>query len=793
MKKLIWRVFTVHLLIFFIAAGTVFAAEKKKELEVKVQAGFEGEYKYGYHVPITFEVINDKEDINGEIQFEAENQAKNITIYSKSISILKGERKTYTLNIPLYSSAGFKVRIINGNKKLLEERPTMSYGANLEAYLIGILSDDFDSVNFFSYSNRYSRSAKLNEKNFPKDIDVINMFDTILINNFDTSKLNSEQYSALKKWVNAGGTLILGTGPTHSKSLSIFKDDFISIKMNGIKDIKTNALYDYIGKKEPSPMEISTTDVDIKGSSPYLRDENNILISHVQMGRGKIYIASFDLGLKPIADWDDNKLFGGQMAVNTSSKNYMNPNSQQFMYYGNDNIQGALMTIPDLPNPSPWNFIIISLIYTLLAGPVSYMILKKKDKRGYMWLTVPIISLIFCIIIYSSGLGTRLNKPIANVISLVDITGKENIGLSTLAGIFTPVKKDITVETEEGMNISSIVFSGNDYNYYIQNPNSNAKIVDSKVNYSSRLSVEFLKNKIWSMRTLELQNNDIEIGDFDCKISYKDSKFTGTVKNNTGMDLEECLLLSQDKYIDLGVIKRDEIKTINTPGSMYLDKMSIMRVFNSGTTNIRSSNKMTNEKIIEMRRNQQNQGVINYYLNSSFVDNYPIKLLGIGTTPVAKDIIVDKKAIKKYEKVLLISECSVDFNNGNEIEYPSRYFKPLILNSRFNGYNPYDESYNGRGSIELMYELDENVNITEINFDNHIKNVRSYSSTDVKGYLWNYKTNTWEEGSYNNYTLSGEDISKYVGDNNRIKYKIESKDDALILKLPCISMKGSVE
>lgn len=791
MRKLIWRVVTGYLFIFLVTTGNVLA-EESKDLEVKVEVGYEGEYKYGYHVPVSLEIINNKEDINGEIQFEAENQGKNITMYSKPINVLKGERKNYTLSIPLYSVVGLKLRIMDGNRKLYEERPSISYGVAVESYLIGILSDDFDSVNFFTYTGRYSKSARLNEKNFPEDIDAMKMFDTILINNFDTSKLKKGQYLTLKKWVDAGGTLIIGTGPTYTKSLSVFKDDFISIKVSGIRDIKTNAIYDYIGKKELAPMEISIAEVLVKDSRSYLRDKDNILISHFQFGRGRIYIASFDFGLKPIADWDDNKLLGGQMAVNTSRKENIYQNPQQLMYMGYDSLQGALMTIPELPNPSPWNFIIITLIYTIIAGPVSYIILKRRDKRGYMWVTVPAISLIFCLIMYSSGLGTKLNKPIANIVSIVDITGEEKLGLSTIAGIFTPVKRDIKVETGEGMNISSIVFSGNNFNYYGPNPGGSTKIVDSKIDYLSKPSVEFFKNKIWSMRTLALNNEKIEMGDFECKVSFTNSMFTGTIKNNTGIDLEECLVLTNSKYLDLGPLKNGEIKSLNTYGSTFYVKQDILGIFNKGTFNVSIGKKMNNEKIMEMRRNQQNQGLVNYYLTSGFDDNYPIKVIGIGRKTLAKDILVDKRVIKKYEKVLLISECSIDFKSGNQIEYPSRYFKPVILNSKFPGYDPFGETYHGRGTIELMYELDENININEVKFDNHIQSMRTLS-TEVKGCLWNYLTNTWEEGDYNNYTIKGEDISKYVGENNSIKYKIESKDDSLNLKLPYISMKGSVK
>jgi hypothetical protein len=398
---------------------------------------------------------------------------------------------------------------------------------------------------------------------------------------------------------------------------------------------------------------------------------------------------------------------------------------------------------------------------------------------------------------YFSGLGTRLNKPIANVISIVDITGEEDLGIDVIAGIFTPVKRDITVETEAGMDISSIASGGDNYMYAMYNPNNTTKIVDSKFNYSSRTSVEFFKNNIWSMRTLVLKNDKITVGDFESKINYVNGNFTGTIRNTTGMDLEECFILLKNRYINVGPIKNGDTKSFNTFGVTFYRTYDILRLFDTGMNGMMPGAMMpgkniSNYKIIEMRRKQQNQGLMQYYLSSEFKDKYEIKILGIGTKPVSKNILVDKKRIKKFEKVLLVSECNVNFKNGDKVEYPPYYFKPVILSSNFPVYSQYDEVFHGTGTVEFKYELDEKVNVTEISFNSHIVSSK-YPGEDVKGYLWNYITGFWDEGRYNNYTLRSGDVSKYLGDKNIIKYKIESKDNTVSLNLPCISMRGSVK
>ena len=60
-----------------------------------------------------------------------------------------------------------------------------------------------------------SLSEELIENN-PKSLDIIDM---IIINNYDTAKLTEDSVNKLNRWIDNGGTLIVGTGENYKKVL----------------------------------------------------------------------------------------------------------------------------------------------------------------------------------------------------------------------------------------------------------------------------------------------------------------------------------------------------------------------------------------------------------------------------------------------------------------------------------------------------------------------------------------------------------------------------------------------
>lgn len=798
-SKRVISLITILFVVIFAFTGIEVYAENSIKANLKV--GYDSAYKIGYTAPINVEIENKLKDINGEIQIEMPNYSGNLTLYSSMVNIPANATRNYIIQAPImkYTST-LKVNILDGKNVVYSEKLPINLAASGDSFLIGILSDDFDSVNYINQTllknnSQYSvRNTKLDEKIFPEDVDSLEVFNVIIINNYDTSKLSVKQYAAMKKWVKNGGTLLIGTGPSYNKTLSLFKDDFIAGKIGEQEEINTNALYNMtFGTKEQKSMKLSITNMDIKDSEVVLSDNNKALISKIQRENGVIGIVAFDFGLSPISNWNYKSNFAGKLIGNLLPVKYQNINNKGMDSPSNDiqQISSAVRIIPELPMPKSKNIYWMFIIYIILVSPVSYFILKKLDKRELMWFTVPILSLIFSIVMYYAGYSTRLTKPITNIISYINFSNTGGVSVNTYGGIFTPLKSDIKVEGSSEISIKPILTNNNfDGGYNSNNP---PKIIDSKVVLSPKKYIEFYKSGIYANRTVSIDSNFDIKGKFAANVNFSNKKFTGEVINNTNLNIEDCYFVTQDSYIKLGDIKNGETKklddvglTLGNKGYRFVDAIYGMNMNNNG-----GKINYTEDQLKKLRENQQKMQVLNGYLNR---DGYSVEPMVIGWNKdrLCGDILINGKKSDVFEKSLVTLPVNLSFVNGNSVEYPFGYIKPsVVIQGNRGGYDDLGRMLYGNGPFLIDFNIVKTIKVQSIDIKYSVNNNNKNATMKTKSYIWNVKEANWEEKDLNGITLSEGSIDNYLQD-NVLKIKLENSDDADI-HLDGILLKGSVK
>lgn len=774
------------------------AADEAVKIEMKV--GFDKFYKIGYTTPVYFEIENKLKDMNGELQIEMPNQFDSITIYAMNVSLPKDSVKKFVMNVPMnVFNTKVKVNLAEGGKVVSTKAFRVDPGSNMETYAVGILSDDFDSVKYINKmtvknaGNFGTKNVRLDEGSFPEDIDVLKAFNVIVINNYDTSKLSKAQYEALKKWVSGGGVLIIGTGPSQNKTLAIFKDDFITGEVGEVGIIQTSGLHRLAGSKTVEAVGISVLDIDVKDSKPILKEGDEVLLQRIDKGRGAVAVAAFDLGMEPLSTWIGNSAFADRMIASVLPEYYLGDMYQKGMMM-HDNIyaiDNALRNIPELPLPKTSHLAFLYAAYILLAAPLSYFILKRLDKRELMWLTVPVLSVAFSGVVYASGFGTRLTEPITNVISLVDIDNSGTITPKTYAGVFTPNKDSIRVEAGDDFDIRPLMVNNGYYGGPVADENT-PKRIDSKVIVSPKTVLEFYKNGIWSMRTLNLETEDVLVGKLESNLNYAKGAFTGTIKNTSGFDLDECYIVTPNQYADLGPVKNGETKQVNIKPSSYFGHRydlinAIYKDPYSGPQKPNQKIKLTSQEIAKSRQDMQKRQVLEYgFMNESY-QGFEAKLIAWSSTPLSKEVLVNGKGTKRYEKSFITSKVNLSFRDGNNVEYPLGFLKPSVVNNLNAGnYDEFGRMFYGRGSFEIHYTMDGNMKVESIRTQYTIGNPQR-----VRQYIWDNEKGDWVEGDYRSFDIHGKLLAKYIDGSGIMKLKIEMDDDNV--QLPQISVKGSVK
>lgn len=803
MKKK-FRIAVMLIVIFAMAMGQLaqldVQAETDDTVKIDMKVGFDKFYKIGYTTPVYFEIENKLRDINGELQIEMPNQSDSITIYAMNVSLPKDSTKKFLMNVPMNAfNTKLKVNLTDGKNTITTKTFRVDPGSNMETYALGILSDDFDSVKYINKvtiknrGNFSTKNVRLDESSFPENIDALKTFNIIVINDFDTSKLSKQQYEALKKWVSDGGVLIIGTGPSQNKTLAIFKDDFITGEVGEIKKLTTTSLHKMAETKNVEAMNISALDINLKDSTPIIKDGNFILLQKIEKGKGVVAVASFDFGLEPLSSWIGNSAFADKAIVAVLPQYYQNDMYQKGMMM-QDNlyaIDNALRNIPELPLPKTSHLVFIYIGYILLAAPLSYILLKRMDKRELMWIVVPALSLVFSGVIYFSGVGTRLTEPITNVISIIDIDNSGTITPKTYAGVFTPNKDNIRVEAGEDFDIRPLMLNNGYYGRSVPNEDTQ-KRVDSKVIVAPKTVLEFYRSGVWSMRTLALESEDVFTGKLESNLNYAKGAYTGTINNTSGFDLDECYIITPNQYANIGPIKNGETKQINIKPSSYFGQRydlinAIYKDPYSGPQTPNQKKKLTSDEIAKARRDMQKRQVLEYGFMNEAYQNFEAKLMAWSSTPVSKEVLVNGKSTKQYEKSFITSKVNLSFRDGNNVEYPLGFLKPTIVNNMNAGnYDEFGKMFYGRGSFEIHYKIDSNIRLESIRTQFTVGNAQN-----VRQYIWDTEKGDWAEGDYRSFDIHGNLLGRYVDNNNMLKLKIEMDDDNV--QLPQISVKGSVK
>jgi len=497
--------------------------------------------------------------------------------------------------------------------------------------------------------------------------------------------------------------------------------------------------------------------------------------------------------MEPLSAWTGNSSFADKVIGSVLPDYYLGEMYQKGMMV-QDNmyaIDNALRNIPELPLPKTSYLLFLYTAYILLAAPVSYLILKRLDKRELMWLVVPVLSVAFSGVIYVSGMGTRLTEPITNIISVIDVDNSGTIAPKTYAGVFTPNKDSIRVEAGADFDIRPLQLNHGYYGGPM--PNENApKRIDSKVIVSPKTVLEFYKNGIWSMRTLALETDDVLQGKLESNLNYAKGAFTGMLKNTSGFDLEECYIITPNQYANVGPVKNGETKQINVkPSSYFGQRYDLMNAIYKDPYSVpqkpNQKIKLTQEELAKSRKDMQKRQVLEYgFMNDSY-QGFEAKLIAWSSTPVSKEVLVNGKGTRKYEKSFITAKVNLSFRDGNNVEYPLGFLKPTVINNLNAGnYDEFGKMFYGRGSFEIHYKMDSSIKVESVKTQYTVGNAQR-----VRQYIWDTQKGEWVEGDYRSFNIYGDLLKRYIDGEGYLKLKIEMDDDNV--QLPQITVKGSVK
>lgn len=775
-------------------AMTISYAEEKFEIDLKV--GYDGYVVPNEVTPVRIEIKNNFKDIEGKVQLLVEeklNQKEIYTAFSKKINIAMGTTKVVNMESTFYRNGNLLVRVLDRNSNIVFERRVKHLNLKKpDNYYMGVLSENIDILRYLSktYSSAYNKRVntyfemvKLDENIF-ENYKTLRIFNSIVINNYDSEKLNSSQKEALKDWVESGGLLLIGTGSNHQKTLKGLESiDFLDIK--GTKTMDTSIF----PEKEP----LIVIDADLKsGEKIFVEDKEDLPIYHKKIGKGNVVITSFDLGLSPFGKWNENDEFMNKIInkyLNKKAYSYIDSKANMQSHWFNNIV--SYLPLDFLP--SMYTIIIILMLFILIVGPVNYLALKKLDKRELIWITIPMIVILFSASIYTLGFKTRLREPIANNVSIINIDHETNTAnIITKSGLMGFKNGDWNVTFD---NTKEVFLEDRRQHDVIQRF-GNKEIVTEYI-FNKEKEIVFKKAGILDVETVMIKH-EIKLDDrIDRDFRLKDGKIVGEINNTSGIDLDDVVIFYGYNYVQVGDLKSgekaneitlDPSKISSNTSRNWYDLLDSLYGRNRGYSsfNPQQQNKDRDSILNDDIKRDIIEGL--FRSDKGVVNSNKFFLVAWNRDDILGSIKLNNKEAKNLDRNLILIPLDISYQKGDEVKIPYGILYPEVVESHNMNLENYGEILYGDGYAVLEFNAEENIEIISMEIDYDINN----RSDKFDIFIYNFIEKDWELLAKKNIIIDQSNKEKYYKEKTGALMKVDATSHTDIY-LPKFAVEGVIK
>ncbi|MGE7750013.1 hypothetical protein [Lysinibacillus fusiformis] len=580
----------VMLMMSFLLPST--QAQAAAPLEVKATAGISGKAKYQSVVPLQVTVKNNGADFSGDMAINSSNSYEAASALVVPIDIAAGEEKTFTFYLDGLADNGYSdadlFAFYEGNiekGKKIAYKGTKRLQSNFldpTSTFVYTLTDKSDRLSallrlssFVPQNNvEIFNINQLKDYTFPEDEQGLAMANVIVIDEVAIADLAQKQQAALLKWVQDGGTLLLGATDQVDATAGVFKDylpmslsqEMTSISAETLTKLSGGGIF-------TQPISIHTA-TNHEESLPVLTENNVVLASKKKIGSGEIIQTAFSLGDQPLASMD------GYAALLAKIIDIQSISQQGMMSQGQsplDQISYELRNINELfPSfeVSVSYMLIVIILYIIIIGPVLYFVLKKVDKREHAWWIIPVFSIVLSIGLFIVGAKDRIVQPQVQQSAFYKVNEDSSLNGYYVESILTNRSGDFIVNTDK--NTTAVAMRN--YNNFMGSVGDLHESSYIKENANgSTLTLRDLN--YWSVQSFGGKTSAQNIGKMDVDITLKNEKLTGTIKNNFPFELKDVTLISGVKEVKLGDIKANG--TLQVDKEMKTTVLQKPSVFNS--------------------------------------------------------------------------------------------------------------------------------------------------------------------------------------------------------------------
>ena len=555
--------------LFVVLVGTLFftgpsaaLAQEPLPIRVEVEVGFDGNARIGNWTPVAVQMENQGPDFAGEVHVLGRRDQS--VRYVADIVLPKNSRKRLILYVPyLVGTPRLHVELVSGGKAVasLETRVNLVGETDL---FVGVVGQRTGAWNLLTTLDLPGESRQvvvvpISPDSFPQRTEGLEAFDIIVLGDADVQALSSEMLDSLEGWVAGGGTLVLPGGPQAGANLRGLPEQLMPVVIAGSAELENTSALERLGR-EPFPATFPLqVSVSRAVSGRVLAQEGEVPLAVLgRYGQGGALFLAFDPAAQPLAGWVGMPRMLKELLFQSLPPSLILSDQAQrgdppgAMSQGSYSSYNAVSNLPALELPSINLLLGLIAGYIVLAGPVNYVALRRLRRPGLMWVTIPVLVLLFSGSAYFLAVrakGTDVQGSAVSVIHLADDTSWAQV--RRMVGVMAPGRGDYRI-VDSGRALAAS-WDG-DGGGFRGSDRSSGDIGVKIRNVEERSELELLRMEQWTMRShlnYGVQRME-EALSYDL---YTDGRsLKGTVTNESATALKQVLLFTDGPVEDLGAL-----------------------------------------------------------------------------------------------------------------------------------------------------------------------------------------------------------------------------------------------
>jgi hypothetical protein len=282
----------------------------------------------------------------------------------------------------------------------------------------------------------------------PPRVEAWSAIDRLVWQDVDSNSLTPDQLEALRRWVAAGGRLVIVGGSAGIGTLSAFPEDMLPYRPTATLDVDAAVLTSMLGPVPNGAADVPAMSGALARGKALASSGDRAIAAELRYGAGRVTVLGFD----PTSGW-----LAESTGVQGLWRSSLPPRTSEGALITDDSqLLQAVYQLPALALPPTEGLLVILAAYILIIGPINYLILKRLDRRELAWITMPVLVLAFAAAAFGYGALLRGTDVVVNEVAIVH--GAPDATEATAQvyfGVFSPTRATYRVDVPQGALLAS--------------------------------------------------------------------------------------------------------------------------------------------------------------------------------------------------------------------------------------------------------------------------------------------------------------------------------------------------